>query len=335
MILASAGLINYNKYVMTEAFPFAAHLVLCHMAFGSLCSLALYAFVPSLYPSLTDPAKKVSVDTMTLFTRAAPISVFFAGSLVLSNFAYLFASVAFLQMMKQGNVVIVYVLSLMVGLEMLRMRSVALLLFILVCTFMTVDGEINFSLTGFVVQAGSQLLECLRLILQSFLLSGNMKLDVLTYNLIVMPLCCLVLLVLVVGNHYTNGLLMSGTLNEPTLSDFTTHWKLLLPNFILAFLLNVLIAVYIKVSSAMSMVLTSLLKDVLIVVLSVVMLGELVSQQQTLGFCLQMVGIFAWSMVKTFPKHFEDGFFTGFLNVARSFLIMEPAQPPKAERLNV
>mmetsp|Transcript_20115 Transcript_20115/g.46881 ORF Transcript_20115/g.46881 Transcript_20115/m.46881 type:complete len:374 (+) Transcript_20115:141-1262(+) len=333
MILASAGLINYNKYVITEAFPFAAHLVLCHMVFGSLCSMVLYVFAPSLYPSLTDPEKRVTVHVTTLFTRAAPISLFFAGSLVLSNFAYLFASVAFLQMMKQGNVIIVYVLSLLVGLEALRTRSVLLLSFILLCTGLTVQGELNFSLIGFLVQGGSQLLECLRLILQSFLLSGSMKLDVLTYNLIVMPLCALALLTLVMVNHFTDGSLFSGGLMEPGLSDFTQHWKLLLPNFLLAFLLNVLIAVFIKVSSALSMVLTSLLKDVFIVVLSVMLLGEVVSRQQVIGFVLQMMGIAAWSLIKSFPKHFEDGFLMGFVNVANAVLAPPPPLHSKEEKL--
>mmetsp|Transcript_11733 Transcript_11733/g.21337 ORF Transcript_11733/g.21337 Transcript_11733/m.21337 type:complete len:371 (-) Transcript_11733:122-1234(-) len=325
MIIASAGLINYNKYVITEAFPFAAHLVLCHMGFGSICSIVLLLCMPSLYPSLTDPEKKVGVDMMTLFGRAAPISLFFAGSLVLSNFAYLYASVAFLQMMKQGNVVVIYCMSLMVGLEALRFRSVVILLFILMCTCLTVQGEINFSLTGFVVQGGSQLLECLRLILQSILLSGTMKLDVLTYNLVVMPLCFVALLATVWVNHSTDGVLFKGQLTEPTWNDFAMHWKLLLPNFVLAFLLNVLIALFIKVSSAMSMVLTGLLKDVLIVVLSVFLLSETVSRQQVVGFVLQVSGIFAWSLIKAFPKYFEDGILNGFMTVARVFLFPAPA----------
>jgi len=324
MIIASAGLINYNKYVITEAFPFAAHLVLCHMGFGSICSVVLLLCVPSLYPSLTDPEKKVNMDMTTMIGRAVPIALFFAGSLVLSNFAYLYASVAFLQMMKQGNVVVIYFLSLLAGLETLMLRSVVILLFILMCTCLTVQGEINFSLAGFLVQGGSQLLECLRLILQSIILSG-MKLDVLTYNLVVMPLCFFALLATVWVNHLTDGVLFNGQLTEPSWNDFAMHWKLLLPNFFLAFLLNVLIAIYIKVSSAMSMVLTGLLKDVLIVLLSVVLLSEAVSRQQVVGFVLQVSGIFAWSVIKAFPKYFEDGILAGFLTLARVFLLPAPA----------
>eukprot|EP00403_Amphidinium_massartii_P028540 CAMPEP_0178391018 /NCGR_PEP_ID=MMETSP0689_2-20121128/10946_1 /TAXON_ID=160604 /ORGANISM="Amphidinium massartii, Strain CS-259" /LENGTH=341 /DNA_ID=CAMNT_0020011547 /DNA_START=143 /DNA_END=1165 /DNA_ORIENTATION=- len=325
---------------MTNAFPFATHLVFCHMAFGSMCSFVLYACAPSLYPSLTHPEKKVAMSVSMLFVRASPIALFFAGSLVLSNVAYIFASVPFLQMMKQGNVVIVYVLSLMLGLETWRTRSVLLLTFILLCTSTTVLGELRFSVVGFGVQGCSQLLESARLLLQSIFLSGSMKLDVLSYNLVVMPLCGAALLALMVAHHLVlaSDVHMVGGQSEaasllsawraPSMSDFTAHWHLLLPNFMLAFLLNVLIAVFIKVSSAFSMVLTSLLKDIFIVVLAEVMHGGQVSKQQALGFTLQMLGIFAWSLMKAFPKHFEEGVIQGMANVLKA-IAAAPSEPQK------
>merc|ERR1719343_1496666 len=92
-------------------------------------------------------------------------------------------------MMKESNVIIVYTFSLVCGLEIFSMRNVGVLLFILACTTMTITGELNFSLKGTLVQGTCQIFESSRLVLQSILLSGAMKLDALTYNLIVMPLC--------------------------------------------------------------------------------------------------------------------------------------------------
>ena len=71
---------------------------------------------------------------------------------MLSNQAYLYCSLAFLQMMKEGNLLLVYVASLMLGLETVHRgisqkdKLVPVLLFILFSTCMTVYGEIKFVL---------------------------------------------------------------------------------------------------------------------------------------------------------------------------------------------
>merc|ERR1719437_180848 len=108
--------------------------------------------------------------------------------------------------MKEANVIIVYTLSLLCGLEIFRMRNVGVLLFILACTAMTITGELNFSLKGTIIQGTCQIFESSRLVLQSILLSGAMKLDALTYNLIVMPLCFCALAVLLGVDRIYPGL---------------------------------------------------------------------------------------------------------------------------------
>mmetsp|Transcript_10108 Transcript_10108/g.22741 ORF Transcript_10108/g.22741 Transcript_10108/m.22741 type:complete len:387 (-) Transcript_10108:114-1274(-) len=324
-IMASAGLINYNKVVMTEVFPYATHLVLCHMVFGTCCNALLFTVAPSWFPSLTDPLKKVDADVGQLLWQAIPIAILYSISLIFSNVAYVYASVPFLQMMKQGNLVVMYVLSLIFGLETLCARNAALLLFIAFCTCLTVQGEVNFSLTGFLVQTLSQVAEAFRLLMQSFVLSGAVKLDVLTYNLIVMPLCALAIMLVVAANRISGGVLFGGTIEEPTLADVTSHLWVLIPNFMLAFFLNVATSIFIKISSPLSLNLAGILKDMSIVIFAVVALSEVISRQQVIGFALQITGIFIWSMMKMYPKHFEEGVVSGFY---LTFSKLLPTRPP-------
>lgn len=312
MILCSAAVINYNKFLISGRFPFPTHLVLCHMASGSIFSGLTLLMAPSLFPSFQDPARRAEINGKFLFSRVMPIALLFAASLVLSNVAYLYASVSFLQMMKQSNVVIVYVLSFFCGLEVLRARNLLILLFILTCTTMTITGEMNFSLKGTLIQGSCQVFESIRLVLQSILLGGAMKLDALTYNLFVMPFCFCSIAVLL-GIDYVSPGLFGKDLQTPARSDFLANWYLLLPNFAIAFMLNIAIALFIKRSSALSMVMASLIKDASVVIVSVVLMSDAISQQQVIFFSLQLFGIFTWSMTKTFPEKFENGLLNGFI----------------------
>jgi len=194
-IATSAGLIAYNKFLIDhDRFPYAISLVLIHAIFCSAMAGLLYLIRPSLFPSLTDPEKKVAVDADLIFRGALPIAVFFSAQLVLSNTAYLHSSVAFLQMMKEANLVLVYTFSLIAAMEKFSWRSCGILAFIIVATTMTIHGEVNFSMTGFAIQGISQLFESCKIVLQAMLLShAGRKLDALTYVLIVMPLCAILL----------------------------------------------------------------------------------------------------------------------------------------------
>jgi len=110
-IVNSSGLIAYNKFLMSEGrFPFSIALVMCHMLVCSIFSGTLYCVRPDLFPALHNKDNAQNIRKFMYWIL--PISVAFAGTLVLSNQAYLYCSLAFLQMMKEGNLILVYVASL-------------------------------------------------------------------------------------------------------------------------------------------------------------------------------------------------------------------------------
>lgn len=317
-ITVSSGLIAYNKFLMTEdRFPYAICLVLLHAVFCSFCTMVLYIAKPSMFPSLSDPAKKVNVDWDLMVKGALPIAVFFSVQLVLSNTAYLHSSVAFLQMMKEANLVLVYTFSLIAALEKFSWRSVGLLAFIIFATTLTIHGEVNFSWTGFLIQGAGQIFECCKIVLQAVLLtSAGRKLDALTYVMLVMPLCA----VLLGAGMCVLNFLPHEHFLTPSWRHLEQWWPHLLANACVAFVLNVVIAFFIKYASAVAFILAGIIKDAMIVATSCFFLREVVTFIQAFGFGLQLVAILMWSLIKAFPQKFEAGVVTGLT----SFIL-----PPK------
>jgi len=309
----SATLINFNKYLMKpNRFPYSSALVLLHTVMGSCLSGGLFLLKPSLFPSITDSAAKVSLDRALIMRGAAPIAMFFAIQLVLTNTAYLHSSVAFLQMMKETNVVLVYCFSLIAALETFSCRHAQVLVCVVLATALTIKGELHFSYVGFLIQASGQIFESLRIVLQGSLLTGK-KLDPMTYQLLISPLSFLFLAVFM-GCASHAGPSMS-KLGLPPLSVITAWLPILLVNGLVAFALNVSIALFMKMSSPVSFVLAGIVKDCAIVCVSALLMHEEVSGIQIVGFTLQLCIILLWSLMKRFPDEFEKGMGAGLLSV--------------------
>eukprot|EP00747_Dinoflagellata_sp_TGD_P162876 gnl/TRDRNA2_/TRDRNA2_180991_c0_seq1.p1 gnl/TRDRNA2_/TRDRNA2_180991_c0~~gnl/TRDRNA2_/TRDRNA2_180991_c0_seq1.p1 ORF type:complete len:443 (+),score=83.03 gnl/TRDRNA2_/TRDRNA2_180991_c0_seq1:103-1431(+) len=313
-IVTSAGLIAFNKHLMHEdRFPYAVPLVLLHAAFCSVFAALLLLIRPSLFPSLTDPEKKVSIDRDLMLKGPLPIALLFSVQLVLSNTAYLHSSVAFLQMMKEANIVLVYIFSLIALLEKFSWPSVMLLAGMLGATAMTIHGEMNFSMTGFVMQGIGQVAECAKIVLQALLLTNaGRKMDVLTFVLLVMPVCFCILLVVLLWIVF---LYPNDHFRFPQWSEVEIWWPILLLNACLAFTLNVVTALFVKHSSAVAFILCGIFKDVMILIAGRIFYHEMISVLQYIGFTLQLLFILIWSLMKSFPHEFENGIIAGCATV--------------------
>jgi len=311
VIAFSVGLINFNSYLMKEhRFPYAGPLVLIHMAFISTLSSLLICVKPSLFPALTDPERRVSLDLRFFVVGALPIAALFSSSLILANLAYEHLSMAFLQMLKESGIVTTYVFSLVAGLETLSFRQCQIISIALLGASLTIKGELHFSMSGFVIQMSSQLCECARIVLQSIVLSGQ-KLDALSYVLLVCPICFVLLFCLMTSSVLLPAGTMGPGLTFPSL-EVMKHWApVLLLNCFVAFGLNVSIALLIKHTSAMSYIFCGVLKDVIAVIVSVVIVGEKVSHLQMVAFCIQVASVAAWSVFKSNPAAFKDGIAVG------------------------
>ena len=154
---------------------------------------------------------------MQLYKYLVPIGVLFAVMLYGSNKAYLYCSVAFLQFMKETNVVLAFLFSALAGLQTINRQRLFVILWVISGSSLCVSGELHFVLTGFLLQLVSQFAEGIRAVIAELVLSGNdYKLDSLSrdavrvqqgvhvlqrgYAFLVSPVC---LVGLVIGNIVT------------------------------------------------------------------------------------------------------------------------------------
>jgi hypothetical protein len=221
-----------------------------------------------------------------------PIAVLFSGSLFMSNKAYAYSSVAFLQFIKEANLTVVYLLSCCVGLQTLCGRKVAIIVWIITGCSMCVHGEINFMMTGLILQVAALFCECAKNVMGELVLTGQgLKLDPLTFNFFTAPLTFIPLFL---------GAIVAGAAghSDGVFVALCKNWYLILPNSMMAFVLNITLATVIKNLSAISFVLTGLVKDVVIVMASCVVFGDAVSLQQFAGFTVILFGVALWSCVR-------------------------------------
>lgn len=95
-IVLSSSVIMYNNYVYnTRHFKFPVFLVTWHLGFATVGTRVLQRTT-----RLLDGAKDIHM-TREMFVRSIlPIGLLFSGSLILSNTAYLYLSVPYIQMLK-------------------------------------------------------------------------------------------------------------------------------------------------------------------------------------------------------------------------------------------
>merc|ERR1719183_1456066 len=112
--------------------------------------LLYYAGGASWYPS----AANLHGRWGEISTKFFPIAVAFAISIALSNEAYKYCSVPFLQMCKEFNVVLVYAVGVALAVEVFRFNIAVVLCLVTLGCAMAVHGEMQFSALGFGLQMG-------------------------------------------------------------------------------------------------------------------------------------------------------------------------------------
>jgi len=293
-IITSATLIAFNKYLMVPGrFSHASFLTATHMLVTAGMSIILYSVVPEIYPSMP----RAKEQWRRVFSYIAPLGTLFAIALVCSNQAYGHCTVAFLQFCKQGNIALVFVMSCALGLQAFSWEKVAVLSVVVTGCTLCAHGEVHFVMVGFLLQIGSQFMECSKNLIGEIVMSGEggLKLDVLTFVLFQAPLSLIPLLGMAAYDW-----------NEQVKSDLIRMWPLLLANALVAFFLNVLIALTLKKLSALAFVIIGLLKDIVIVSSSSLFFGDPIAEGQCWGFLVTIAGITLWSRLKLreeFKKH--------------------------------
>jgi len=311
---ASASMILFNKYLMrADRFPFPTCLTTMHMLGSLALSCTLLVLAPGLFPSAsvmfsskkdeTLPYRSGdeglalaagSRDGLRLYQVAAvllpfaPIACCGMVSLVASNWAYRYASVAFLQMIKESHIVFVYSLMVLFGLESLSTKNVVILGFVALSSTMAVFGDVAMSLTGLGLQILAGFSGSMQIVLTNRMMAvGNAKVDPMTMVLCVAP-------VMLVGLVPANFMFW-----DPRVPERIAEWHpYLMCSIVMAFGLQVITAAVIRTLSGTGHALCSVLKDLAIVFAASRAMGETLSAMQLCGFLGSLFGIGAYSSLK-------------------------------------
>jgi len=228
---------------------------------------------------------------MTMFKYFIPLGFLFAFSLSCSNIAYLYCSVTFLQFIKEANVVLVFGLGVLAGMQQCSRSKIFVLAWIMLGCCLAVHGEVHFIMFGLMIQLFSQVCECSKTVFGEWLMTGSLKLDPLTYTMFVAPVSTSILVVAT-----------ACTWNHEIYLAFLEFWPLILPNACLAFVLNVSVAVLLKECGAVTFILSGLIKDMALVLASIFFFEEAASPQQFVGFAVCLAGIGFWSFMGIDPN---------------------------------
>lgn len=319
-IVLSSGVIIYNNYIYnTLNFKFPVFLVTWHLTFAAIGTRVLQRTT-----HLLDGAKDVPVSKDMFLRSILPIGLLFSGSLILSNTAYLYLSVAYIQMLKAFTPVAILLISWVFRLSEPSRKLLLIVLMISSGVALASKGERWFSLIGFIIQAGGVGFEATRLVLIQTLLHG-LKMDPLVSLHLYAPVCALINLCVLpftegaepfrivwgsILGSYSGALpaVSSGTVSvvvdtvtatsastivaigEETVMPHITPF-ILLTNALLAFLLNVAAVFLVGVGSGLVLTLAGVFKDVLLVTGSVLIWDGQISLMQAGGYSIALGGL--------------------------------------------
>ncbi|RMZ92097.1 hypothetical protein DV736_g655, partial [Chaetothyriales sp. CBS 134916] len=280
----SGGTILFNKWLLaTLQFKFPITLTAWHMIFSTIMTQLL-----ARTTTLLDGRKTVKMTGRVYLRAILPIGFFFSLSLICGNKAYLYLSVAFIQMLKATMPVAVLLTSWILGVAPPNLKTLGNVALIVVGVVIASIGEIEFNTVGFLYQAGGIMFEATRLVMvQRLLSSSEFKMDPLVSLYYFAPVCGLM--------NSVTALFME--IPSMTLDNiYNVGLFTLLANAMVAFLLNVSVVFLIGKTSSLVLTLCGILKDILLVMASMMIWGTQVSAMQFFGYSIALGGMLYYKL---------------------------------------
>lgn len=183
------------------------------------------------FTTVLDSRKKVPMTGRIYLRAIVPIGVMFSLSLICGNLTYLYLSVSFIQMLKATTPVAVLIISWIMGVSPLSLKTLGNVALIVIGVMIASYGEIKFVLTGVLFQLAGLLFEATRLVMvQKLLSSAEFKMDPLVSLYYFAPACA-------VMNGITALIVEVPKMQWADVQR--VGYSVLLLNAIVAFLLNV------------------------------------------------------------------------------------------------
>ncbi|CAH8378086.1 unnamed protein product [Eruca vesicaria subsp. sativa] len=277
-IFLSFTVIVYNKYILDKKmynWPFPITLTMIHMAFcSSLAVLLIKVF------KVVDP---VSMSRDTYLRSVVPIGALYSLSLWLSNSAYIYLSVSFIQMLKALMPVAVYSIGVLLKKESFRSETMTNMLSISFGVAIAAYGEAKFDTWGVMLQLGAVAFEATRLVLiQILLTSKGINLNPITSLYYVAP-CCL-------GFLFFPWIFVELPILRET-SSFHFDFVVFGTNSVCAFALNLAVFLLVGKTSALTMNVAGVVKDWLLIAFSWSVIKDTVTPINLFGYGVAFLGV--------------------------------------------
>ncbi|KAK3032408.1 hypothetical protein RJ639_036425 [Escallonia herrerae] len=280
-IFLSFTVIVYNKYILDRKlynWPYPISLTLIHMGFCSILAfLAVRVF------RFVDPPSSPSMTRELYLSSVVPIGALYSLSLWLSNSAYIYLSVSFIQMLKALMPVAVYSIGISLKKETYKSQTMLNMISISVGVAIAAYGEAKFDTFGVLLQLGAVAFEATRLVLiQILLTSKGITLNPITSLYYVAP-CCFAFLFI----PWT-------VVEYPVLRETSSfHFDFLVfgTNSLCAFALNLGVFLLVGKTSALTMNVAGVVKDWLLIAFSWSVIKDTVTAVNLVGYGLAFLGV--------------------------------------------
>ena len=286
-VVAGPGVIFLNKHIMVEVgFPYGGCLSL--LGVGTSTCVSALALIAGWAP-----AEQLGTVTPAFFaTRVAPIGVALAGTLTFGNAAYLYNSVAFVQILKAFAPVVLLSLLFLLRLERPRLLLCTSIFIIVVGTAVAVEGEVHSSERGIVIMLTSELFEAVKLVMMQVLLVDR-KFGAVEGLALMGPAA---VVALAVAAYATEDV-------ADAARKVSAHPVLFAAASFGGLLVNLSTNVMLANTSALTLRVTSLVRNISVVFASTLVVRDsIVTPEEYFGFALSIVGVVLYQHAKRFPK---------------------------------
>ncbi|XP_071724099.1 probable sugar phosphate/phosphate translocator At5g25400 [Rutidosis leptorrhynchoides] len=277
-IFLSFTVIVYNKYILDRKmynWPYPISLTMIHMGF---CSSLAYVLV-----SVFKVVEPVQMTRDIYLKSVVPIGLLYALSLWLSNSAYIYLSVSFIQMLKALMPVAVYSIGVLFKKEGFKGDVMTNMLSISFGVAVAAYGEAKFNSWGVMLQLGAVCFEATRLVLiQILLTSKGITFNPITSLYYVAP-CCFAFLSI-----------PWMIVEFPKLRDTSSfHFDYLIfgSNSLCAFALNLAVFLLVGKTSALTMNVAGVVKDWLLIAFSWSVIKDTVTPINLFGYGIAFLGV--------------------------------------------
>ncbi|CAA3033449.1 probable sugar phosphate phosphate translocator At5g25400 [Olea europaea subsp. europaea] len=277
-IFLSFTVIVYNKYILDRKmynWPYPISLTMIHMSFCSSLAFLLVRVFKVVEP--------VTMSWDLYLKSVVPIGLLYSLSLWLSNSAYIYLSVSFIQMLKALMPVAVYSIGVLSKKEIFKSETMTNMISISIGVGIAAYGEAKFDTWGVILQLGAVAFEATRLVMiQILLTSKGITLNPITSLYYVAP-CCLIFL-------FFPWVFVEYPLLKET-SSFHLDYFIFGTNSLCAFALNLAVFLLVGKTSALTMNVAGVVKDWLLIAFSWSVIKDTVTPINLLGYVLAFMGV--------------------------------------------